>query len=88
MPDNNSDRPATAEQVRALERQLAETQAQLGELRAQLERKRDDNETLKTLRFADWVKIGFALSLPVLILGALLLLLLFFWSLRYTPVVR
>ena len=87
MPPTDADPPATADKVRNLERQLAETQAELGALRAQLERQRDDNP-LRSLRFRDWVKIGFAISLPILALGALLLLLLLFWSLRYTPVVQ
>ena len=37
------------------------------------------------LRFRDWVKIGFAVTLPLLALGGLLLFLLLVWSLKYTP---
>lgn len=39
------------------------------------------------LRFRDWLKIGIAVTLPLLALGALLLLLLFLWSQKYTPLV-
>ena len=41
--------------------------------------------SLAGLRFRDWVKIGFAITLPLLTLGLLLLVLLLVWSQKYTP---